>query len=205
MKYLVKFQKETGLVPDGIIGPNTLFKMKEVFMIPSVEATAHFVGQLAHETAYFKYGVENLNYSVSGLLKVFRKYFPTESFASEYARKPEKIANRVYANRMGNGPEPSGDGWKFRGRGAIQLTGKNNYRAFSEAVQEDFITDPDLVEKEYYWHTALWFFTENNIWPLCSEVSRSAVEKVTRKINGGTNGLEHRYNLTVMYYNMLNR
>ena len=144
---------------------------------------------------------ENLNYSASGLSKIFGKYFPGD-LEEEYARKPEKIASRVYGNRMGNGDEESGDGWKYRGRGALQLTGKNNYTAFAKYLDKPEILDnPDLVANEYAFESAMFFFDKNNLWSICDKgIDSNTITKLTRRINGGTNGLDHRKNLTLKYY-----
>ena len=206
MNYIKIFQKNNFLVPDGIIGIKTLLKMKEVFNLPSNEATAHFIGQIDHETAGFKFDKENLNYSSVGLRRVFSKYFPTIELAIKYARKPELIANRVYANRMGNGPETSGDGWKFSGKGSLQLTGKNNYTAFSSFVG-DFgtVENPNTILPKHYWTVAIFFFEKNNLFSITNEVDYNSIRKLTKKINGGYNGLQHRYDMTIKYYKLLKK
>ena len=163
---------------------------------------AHFAGQLAHESFDFKITSENLNYSAERLLQVFPKYF-NEKNVILYARKPIRIANRVYANRMGNADENSGDGWKYRGRGYIQLTGKNNYLAFSKFIGEDCVSNPDLVSQKYALESALWFFFENKIFTLCKDLSDDSIKKVTKKINGGLNGFADRKSKTLKYYNLL--
>jgi len=206
MNYIKEFQKNNSLVSDGIIGQKTLLKMKEVFNLRSDETTAHFVGQLYHETAGFKYDRENLNYSAKGLRRTFSKYFPTEEIANKYARKPEKIANKVYANRMDNGTESSGDGWKFRGRFSIQITGKRNYYLFSKFVNDaEVINNPDSVISKYYWHAAVFFFTINNLFSITKTVDYSSIKKLTRRINGGYNGLQHRYDMTIKFYKLLKK
>jgi putative chitinase len=206
MNYIKIFQKDNDLVSDGIIGKNTLSKMKVVFKLPSDEATAHFVGQINHETANFKYDKENLNYSVKGLLSTFSKYFPNKEVAEKYARKPEKIANKVYANRMGNGSEDSGDGWKFAGKGSLQLTGRSNYTAFSHYINNSkVISDPNSLLPKHYWNVAIFFFERNNLFSLTKKVDYDSVRKLTRRINGGYNGLQHRYDMTIKYYNMLKK
>lgn len=206
MDYIKKFQSENNLVPDGIIGKNTLLKMKDVFSLPSIEATAHFVGQVDHETGGFKFDKENLNYSASALRRVFGKYFPNDAIANSYARQPQRIANRVYADRMGNGPEASGDGWKYRGRGSLQLTGKNNYSSFSKYTNRlDIINNPDVILPDYYWAVAIFFFKQNNIFNLTNVVDYDSIRKVTRKINGGYNGLQHRYDMTMKYYDLIKK
>lgn len=154
---------------------------------------AHFFAQILHESGSMRFDMENLNYSAKALRSVFGKYFKTQEEAEKYARKPEKIANRVYANRMGNGDEASGDGWKYRGRGLIQLTGKNNYEAFAKWVGDDRIMDdPDLVASEYAVHSAVFYWDRNN---LNAVADTDDVVALTKRINGGTNGLSHRREL----------
>lgn len=154
---------------------------------------AHFLAQVIHESGHFKTNVENLNYSASVLQSVFKKYFPNETIANEYARKPEKIANRVYANRMGNGDEASGDGWKYRGRGLIQLTGKNNYTACKTDMKIDIVKNPDLLlVPEYALKSACWFWNKNN---LNQYADKDDIITITKRINGGTNGLDDRKNI----------
>ncbi|MEM6830218.1 MAG: glycoside hydrolase family 19 protein [Bacteroidota bacterium] len=198
---LKKLQEVSGATPDGHFGPNT-FKTTGAYLgITSHARCVHFFAQTGHETGDFKRFSENLNYSATALRQVFRKYFPTDEVAQEYERKPERIANRVYADRMGNGAEASGDGWKYRGRGALQLTGKNNYQTFSESINEPkVLSDPDLVAERYAFESAVFFFDENNLWPICDEgLDRGTIEKLTRRINGGLNGIEHRVELTETY------
>ncbi len=151
---------------------------------------AHFLAQVAHESGGFKFVVENLNYSANALYNVFRKYFPNLEIANEYARQPEKIANRVYANRMGNGDEASGDGWKYKGRGLIQLTGKDNYYQLSKTTNQYFVTEPELVaQPKWALTSACWFWKKNNINKYADE---DDVHMVTKRINGGYNGLQDR-------------
>lgn len=151
---------------------------------------AHFLGQCSHESGGFRETEENLNYRAQGLVATFHKYFPDEDAAEPYAHNPEKIANKVYANRMGNGDEDSGDGFKFHGRGLIQLTGKNNYKYMSEdfgvsldEVVEFLSTPAGAVE------SAAWFWKNTKINPLADEDN---CEAVTKKVNGGTIGLSER-------------
>ncbi|WP_372757454.1 glycoside hydrolase family 19 protein [Mariniflexile sp.] len=151
---------------------------------------AHFLSQVSHESGGLKYSVENLNYSAQALRSVFGKYFKTKEIAEQYARKPEKIANRVYANRMGNGDEQSGDGWKFRGRGLIQLTGKDNYRSFANDHGIDCVNNPDLLlDPEIALKSACWFWKKRNI---NAYADADDIHMVTKRINGGTNGLQDR-------------
>lgn len=163
------------------------------FNMDSPLRLSHFMAQCAHESGNFKMVVENLNYSSEGLLKVFPKYFKDKETADKYARKPEAIGNRVYADRMGNGSEGSGDGYRFRGRGYIQLTGKNNYKAFSDFVKDDCVANPDLVATKYPLLSAAFFFDTNGLWAICDKGSTPEVVKmVTKRVNGGTHGLEDR-------------
>jgi putative chitinase len=151
---------------------------------------AMFLSQLAHESGNFRFVVENLNYSADALRRVFGKYFTTDELANQYARQPERIANRVYASRMGNGNEASGDGWKYRGRGLIQLTGKDNYAAFSMQADNNALVEPELVaEPELAVDSAGWFWTTNRLNQLADT---GDVKAVTRRINGGFNGLADR-------------
>ena len=160
------------------------------YEITTPQRQAMFLAQLAHESGSFRFVEENLNYSVEALQRVFKKYFPTDELALMYARQPEKIANRVYANRMGNGEESSGDGWKYRGRGLIQLTGKDNYAAFSLKANNNALLEPELVaEPELAAESAGWFWDTNGLNKLSDT---GDVRAVTRRINGGFNGLADR-------------
>jgi putative chitinase len=166
---------------------------------------AHFLAQCAHESVNFSVKLENLNYSAERLMQIFPKYFKPSEF-SLYSRQPEKIANRVYANRMGNGDETSGDGYKYRGRGFIQLTGKDNYRLFGQSIGADLIAIPGLVASQYPLSSAAFFFSNNNLWPLCDRGDTvEAVKMVTNAVNGGYNGLENRIKLFCDYMAILNK
>jgi len=165
----------------------------EKFNVNTALRLSHFLAQCAHESGNFKFLTENLNYSADGLLKIFPKYFKDKATADAYARKPEKIASRVYANRMGNGDEASGDGWKYRGRGYIQLTGKSNYAEFTKFIGEDCIANPDLVATKYPLTSAAFFFEKNKLWDICDKGDTpDIVSLVTKRVNGGTHGLEDR-------------
>jgi putative chitinase len=165
----------------------------ERFNISTPLRLAHFLAQCGHESGNFKFFNENLNYSAQGLRSVFGKYFPTEALAKQYERKPEMIGSRVYANRMGNGDEASKEGFKFRGRGFIQLTGKSNYQAFAKFIGEDVVANPDLVATKYPMTSAGFFFDTNKLWTLCDlGATEDAVTKVTKRVNGGTHGLADR-------------
>lgn len=197
---LKSLQAKIGIVADGAFGPGT-FKAAAGYYKLNRNRAAHFFAQTAHESGNFKAFSENLNYSAQGLRGIFGKYFPTQAMADAYARKPEKIANRVYANRMGNGDEASGDGWKYRGRGALQLTGKSNYQAFSDYVNRpDVMTNPDLVSGELCFESALWFFDRNKLWSICDQgITDAAILALTKRINGGTHGLDDRKMKTKKY------
>jgi putative chitinase len=190
-----------GHIPDAVLAqiPDTAAK----FNITTNLRLAHFLSQCGHESGNFTAVKENLNYSADGLLKIFPKYFNTGINAS-YARQPEKIANRVYANRMGNGDETSGDGYRFRGRGYIQLTGKDNYTAFGKAIGEDILSNPDLVATKYPLSSAAFFFNNNKLWSICDQgADESTVTAVTKRVNGGTIGLAQRLAEFKTFYNLL--
>ena len=190
-----------GVVPDSII--EQINQYGGLFGINTPLRLAHFLAQCAHESGGFKFKYENLNYSESGLLKVFSKYF-TLTTAKTYARQPEKIGSRVYANRMGNGPESSQEGFKYRGRGYIQLTGKENYTKFSDFVNEDCVVNPDLVAEKYPLASAMFFFTVNNLWVICDKGTRTdVITAVTKRVNGGVNGLADRINYFNKFYTLL--
>ena len=198
---LVNLQQKIGVTADGAFGPGT-FKAAAAFYKLSPDRAAHFFAQTAHESGGFKAFSENLNYSAKGLRGIFRKYFPTDALANAYARQPMKIANRVYASRMGNGPESSGDGWKYRGRGPLQLTGKDNYRAFGRYIgrEQEVLDNPDIVATELGFESALWFFDHNKLWSICDQgVGDTAILALTKRINGGTHGLDDRKLKTKKY------
>jgi putative chitinase len=175
----------------------SLLEVLPQYDITDIARTAAFMAQCAHESGGFTMLSENLNYSAQGLMGVFKKYFPTLELANAYARQPEKIANRVYGGRMGNGPESSGEGYKFRGRGLIQLTGKDNYRRCSEYLFEDWtlLEVPDCLTQPYYaLHSACWFWSANKLNTLADQQD---IRMMTKRINGGFIGLEDR----VKHYN----
>ena len=198
---LKSLQEKIGVTADGAFGPGTMKKAMEFYKF-TPERAAHFFAQTAHESGNFKAFSENLNYGAKGLLGIFKKYFPTEAKALEYERKPEMIANLVYASRMGNGDEASGDGYKFRGRGALQLTGKDNYKAFSDYLKKpEIMTNPDLVATEFSFESAIFFFDKNKLWDICDKgVSKDTILALTKRINGGTHGLEDREEKTLKYH-----
>ena len=198
----LKLDKLKGHIPDAVIAmiPDTAAK----FQINTPLRLAHFLAQCGHESGGFRATQENLNYSAKGLAGIFRKYFPTEAAAASYARNPQKIANKVYGNRMGNGPESSGEGYKFRGRGYIQLTGKENYTAFGKAIGEDIPSNPDKVASQYALLSAAWFFSKNGLHRMADEgASDLVVTKITKRVNGGTIGLPDRIKHFKEYYHLL--
>jgi putative chitinase len=197
---LKSLQAKIGVTADGAFGPGTMKKAMEFYKLTPVRA-AHFFAQTAHETGNFKAFSENLNYSAKGLQGIFGKYFPG-NLEESYARNPEKIASRVYADRMGNGNEASKEGWIFRGRGALQLTGKANYKAFSEYLKNpEIMKNPDLVANELAFESAMFFFDKNKLWDICDKgVSDATILALTKRINGGTHGLADRSEKTKKYY-----
>jgi putative chitinase len=198
----MNLDKLKGIVPDEVLSqiPQTM----EKFGINTPLRLAHFLAQCGHESGNWKFKVENLNYSAQALQSVFRKYFPDEATAAQYARKPEMIANKVYANRMANGDEASGDGWKFRGRGYIQLTGKQNYTSFDKVVDDNILSNPDLVADKYPLLSAAWFWDSNKLNTLADKGATDAdVTAITKRVNGGTHGLDDRLSKFKKYYELL--
>jgi putative chitinase len=162
----------------------------EDFGVKGLYRQAAFLAQTGHESGDFRAVKENLNYSKTGLRTVFRKYFPTDELAEQYARQPVKIANRVYANRMGNRDEASGDGWRYRGRGLIQLTGKDNYVACGTDLGVDLAVQPEWLESpEGAVKSALWYWNKNS---LNTYADVEDIRGMTKRINGGYNGLDDR-------------
>jgi len=195
-------EKLNGKLPQAVL--NELPLVMDKFGISNPTRLAHFLSQVAHESGDFKFVNENLNYSAKSLMSVFKKYFPTEALAISYERKPEKIANKVYANRMGNGDEASGEGYKYRGRGYIQLTGKDNYNAFSAFIGEDCLANPDLIATKYPLASAAFFFDKNKLWDICDKGhSHEIVIAVTKRVNGGIIGLDDRIKHFEEYNNLL--
>ena len=197
---LKSLQERAGVTADGAFGPGTMKAAMTLLKLTPIRA-AHFFAQTSHETGGFKAFSENLNYSAQGLQGIFGKYFPG-TLEESYARQPEKIANRVYASRMGNGDEASGDGWKFRGRGALQLTGKANYEAFAKYLgTNEVMENPDLVATKFAFESAMFFFERNKLWSICDKgINDAAILELTKRINGGTHGLEDRKEKTYKYY-----
>lgn len=208
----LKIQKLKGIIPDNVI--SQILQVVEKYNIVSPLRLSHFLSQCSHESSKFKVVNENLNYSVEGLLKIFKSDFDTnkdrvlseteKKVAELLARKPQKIANFVYANQNGNGGVNSGDGWKYRGRGYIQLTGKYNYEEFDKTVEDDIISNPDLVATKYPLESAIFFFNKNNLWSICDRGANTAtIIALTKKINGGTIGLDDRIEQFNKFYKIL--
>jgi putative chitinase len=199
---LIELQKKIGVTADGAFGPGTL-KAAAAYYKLSPHRAAHFFAQTAHESGGFKAFSENLNYSAKGLRGIFGKYFQTDAIAKAYERQPQRIANRAYANRMGNGDEASGEGWLFRGRGSLQLTGKFNFKAFSDYIgRPDVMTNPDIVATELAFESALWFFDKNKLWSICDKgINEAAIRELSSRINGSKNphGLDDRRMKTKKY------
>ena len=194
--------KLKGHLPDSVLTqlPETITK----FELNTPLRLSHFLAQAGHESGGFKAVTENLNYGAKGLRGVFGKYFTTDAKALEYQRKPEKIANLVYGNRMGNGNEKSKEGYKYRGRGYIQLTGKENYIAFGKAINEDMVNEPDKVATHYPLLSAAWFFTKNGLHKMSDKGSTNQiVTLITKRVNGGVNGLDDRIKYFKKFYDLL--
>jgi putative chitinase len=197
----IDLSKLKGHIPDSVI--SQIPTVMEKFQINTALRLAHFLSQCGHESGGFKAVQENLNYSADGLKKIFPKYFPG-NLSESYARNPEKIASKVYGGRMGNGPEATKEGFKFRGRGYIQLTGKDNYTAFGKSIGEDTISNPDLVATKYPLASAAWFFSKNGLNTIADRGADSAtVTAVTIRVNGGTIGLADRIKHFNEYYHLL--
>ena len=197
----LKLENLKGHIPDAVIAqiPETAQK----FNITNPLRLAHFLSQCGHESAGFKAIQENLNYSADGLKKIFPKYFPG-NLAEGYARNPEKIASKVYGSRMGNGDETTKEGFKLRGRGYIQLTGKDNYTRFGKFIGEDTVANPDLVATKYPLASAAFFFDSNKLWEICDRGADDAtVTAVTKRVNGGTIGLPDRIKHFKEYFALL--
>jgi len=197
----INLEKLKGHVPDVVIAQ--IPTVMEKFQINTPLRLSHFLAQCGHESGGFKATQENLNYSADGLKKIFPKYFPG-NIAESYARNPEKIASKVYGGRMGNGGEETKEGYKFRGRGYIQLTGKENYTSFAKSIGEDTVANPDLVATKYALASAGWFFSKNGLNAIADKGADDAtVTAVTKRVNGGTIGLPDRIKHFKEYYHLL--
>jgi putative chitinase len=194
--------KLKGHVPDSVIAQIPFIESN--YKVNTLLRLSHFLAQCGHESANFRAVKENLNYSADGLNKTFKKYFPTLESAKDYARQPERIASKVYANRMGNGNEASKDGFKYLGRGFIQLTGKGNYLEFDKSVPEDIMVNPELVATKYPLASAAWFWNKNGLNEIADKGATDAVVKsITKRVNGGTIGLEDRIQHFNEFYSLL--
>ena len=185
--------------PDPELWANAMAEVFPTYDINTPKRIAAFLAQCGHESGGWVIFEENLNYSAQGLNGIFKKYFPTIESAQPYARQPERIANKIYANRMGNGSEESGDGFKYRGRGPIQLTGKSNYTAFAKEMFDDWqnvVDNPDWVteDKDFALMSAIWFWNKNKLNTLADVED---IKLMTKKINGGYIGLDDR----IAHYN----
>lgn len=212
MNHIAEFQKKNGLNDDGVLGKCTIKKMRSVFGIPNDAQMAHFLANIHHETGGFKADTENLSYSAAGLAATWPgRYKNTttgkpNALAVTLASQPQKIANNVYANRMGNGDEVSGDGWKYRGRGSIQLTGRNNYKDFSDFIKDaGIIFDPDCVATKYFWESALFYFTKNKLWNKMKGIDPADVKAIRKAVNGGYIGLKDVQAKFTYYYNLITK
>lgn len=214
---LQNLQVKLGISADGVFGKGTLSAAMKYFKL-SAERASHFFGQTSHESGGFKAFSENLNYTHAETLTAIFKYdfdknkdkkiSPDElKFAQNYVGNKIAIANFVYANQNGNGNEASGDGWKYRGRGVLQTTGKDNYIQFSEFVKDpEIITNPDLVATKYAFESAIFFFDKNKLWNICDKgVNDVVITELTKRINGGTNGLSERIEKTNLYYSWITK
>jgi putative chitinase len=196
---MIKIERLSGIVPAHI-----LEKVPGIKQINGPLRLCHFLSQCDHESGHFSVTHENLNYRESALRDKLSKYFNAEQ-AVEYRHKPDRIANRIYANRMGNSDEASGDGWKYRGRGYIQLTGRDNYASFGRYAGLGLLDNPQLVSTRYPLESAAWFFTMNSLWKICDEGHDfETIKKLTKRINGGLNGIDDRERLFYKYWRAIN-
>jgi putative chitinase len=183
-------QAKVGVTADGAFGPNTARAIAKHYDLSPARG-AHLLGQASHESGGFKLVRENLNYSAETMVRVWPSRFKTVAEAQPFARNPKALADKVYSNRMGNG---EGEGHVWIGRGFLQLTGKDNYKSFASDMRvPEIMQDPSLVETEYAFETALWFFEKNNLFAIADEgVSDDTIKRITKRVNGGYIGLDHR-------------
>ena len=194
-----KLQERIGASTDGSFGPNTARAITKHFGL-SAERSAHLLGQASHESGGFSKTCESLYYSSANRIrKVWPSRFPTVEDAQPYERNPKALADKVYSNRMGNGEN---EGSVFIGRGFLQLTGKDNYRSFAADMRlPEVMTDPALIETDYAFEPAYWFFEKNKLFKIADEgVSTDTIEKITKRVNGGYHGLQDRIDQTNKIY-----
>ena len=198
---LKKLQEKCGVKPDGAFGPNTARAIARHYRL-SMERGAHLLGQASHESGGLKTTRENLNYSAETMCRVWPSRFKSVAEAAPYARNPKALADKVYSNRMGNG---EGEGHIWIGRGFLQLTGKDNYKAFAADMKlPQIMEDPSLVETDYAFETAMWFFDRNKLWDICDKgVDLEQIKQITKRVNGGYTGLDHRVHATDQIYGWL--
>lgn len=198
---LKKLQEKCGVKPDGSFGPNTARAIARHYRL-SMERGAHLLGQASHESGGLKTTRENLNYSAETMCRVWPSRFKSVAEAAPYARNPKALADKVYSNRMGNG---EGEGHIWIGRGFLQLTGKDGYRAFAADMKlPQIMEDPSLVETDYAFETAMWFFERNGLWDICDKgVDLDQIKQITKRVNGGYTGLDHRVHATEQIYGWL--
>jgi len=193
-------QEKVGVTADGAFGPNTARAIAKFYDLSELRG-AHLLGQASHESGGFKLTEENLNYSVKSMMRVWPSRFPDEDSAKPYARNPKALADHVYGGRMGN----DGEGYLWRGRGFLQLTGKDNYRAFSQDMSlPEVMDDPECVEDDYAFETALWYFNKNNLFAIADEgIDEAAIKRITKRVNNGYTGLDERIVETHKIYRWL--
>ncbi len=196
---LKQLQEKCGVAADGAFGPNTAKAIVSHYEL-SPKRGAHLLGQVVHESGSFKYTRENLNYSVEAIMKVWPSRFPTKESAEPFARNPKALAENVYFDRMGNDTKEKASA--YIGRGFLQLTGYNNVRSFASDMRVPEVLDnPQLLEEDYAMDTALWFFKKNNLWTICDEgVNDDTIKRLTKRVNGGYTGLDHRKKETKKIY-----
>jgi putative chitinase len=194
-------QAKVGVTADGSFGPNTARAIAKHYELSPARA-AHLLGQASHESAGFRLVRENLNYTSETMMRVWPSRFRTLEEAQPFARNPKGLADKVYSNRMGNG---DGEGHIYIGRGFLQLTGKDNYKAFAADMRvPEIMQDPSLVETEYAFETALWFFEKNNLFAIADEgVSDDTIKRISKRVNGAYIGLDHRSEETYKVFSWL--
>lgn len=196
-----EIQRLVGANPDGVIGNETLTKFQCKYGIPSKAMVAHFFGNLDHESGGFSIVEESGMYSAQRLLQIFPKYLTSTAMAKQYQYKPEAIFNITYGGRMGN--NSPGDGYKYRGRGYMQTTGKYSYDRLGKYLGVDLLRNPDLVASKYPLESALFYFTDNKLWGLVSDVSEDSIKLIRKRVNGGYNGLDDVRSKVKKYYNLM--